>query len=329
MRLARSRQFATLAAMTALEVVRRPVVTLLTAACVVVTALTPLLLLHAFGEDGKLARDSGLAVHFVLGLFVAGYAAATLSDERRGGTAASVLSKPVGRTLFFLAKFAGVAAVLAAFSFCAVLATLLAARTAEQFSVGPGIAGHVTDWQTGLLLLAAPFAALAAAGYLNFTRRRAVGASAFGALMIGLALVLFAAGCFDRFGHPAPYDLRVDARLIPAGALVTLALLTLGALAVTLAARLDTAPTMLACSFVFLAGLMADSWMGRLRESVPWAAGLLGAFPNWRHFWMADALSGGGCIPWGYVAQAGGYAALLSAAVLCAGACLFQSADVT
>lgn len=315
--------------MTALEVVRRPVVTLLSSAAVLTSALTPLLLLHAFGEDGKLARDSGLAVHFVFGLFVAGYAAATLSDERRRGTAAAVLSKPVGRTMFFLAKFTGVACVVIAFSFCAVLATLLATRTAEQFSVGPGIAAHVTDWQTGLLLLTAPFAALAVGGYLNYTRRRTVGTAAFGALMLILLLVTLSVGCFDRFGNLAPYDLRVDWRLLPAGALITTALLTIGAFAVTLAARLDTVPTMMICSFIFLAGLMADAWMGRLAEIVPWAATALGAFPNWQHFWMADALSGGGHIPWGYVARAGGYAAPLAGAVLCLGAWLFESADMT
>jgi hypothetical protein len=309
MRAFRRRQFAALAALTALEVVRRPVVALLALSAVLLTALTPLLTLHAFGEDGRLARDSGLAVHCVFGLMTAGYGAATLADARRRGTAAAVLSKPVGRTAFFLARYAGVALVLAAFSCNATWATLLAARTAEQFTTGPGIAGPVTDWQTGILLAAAPFAALAAGGYLNYARRRAVGAAAFTTLCILLPLIAFAAGCFDRFGNPAPFAWRLDWRVVPAALLVTEAVLALGALAVALAARLDAIPVMLISGLVFLVGLA-------------------GIFPSWQPFWMADALSGGSRIAWGYAAWAGVYAALLAAGFLGLGTAAFRSAEV-
>jgi hypothetical protein len=310
MRTFRPRQFAALAALTALEVVRRPVVALLALSAVLLTALTPLLTLHAFGEDGRLARDSGLAAHCVFGLMTACYAAAALADERRRGTAAAVLSKPVGRTVFFLARYAGVVLVLAGFSWNALWATLLAARTAEQFSTGPGVAGPVTDWQTGLLLAAAPFAALAAGGYENYARRRAVGACTFGALCILLPLIAFAAGCFDRFGNPAPFAWRLDWRALPAAALVTQAALALGALATALAARLEPIPVFLIVGLVFLAGLA-------------------GLFPNWQPFWMADALSGGGRIAWRYVAWAGLYAGLLVTAFLGLGAAAFRAAEVS
>ena len=68
----RIRQFLTMAGLTAVEAIRQPICLLLTTACVVLTALIPLLTLHNFGEDGKLARDSGLAFHLVFGLLVAG-----------------------------------------------------------------------------------------------------------------------------------------------------------------------------------------------------------------------------------------------------------------
>src|SRR5262245_13254982 len=104
--------FVALTGLTAIEAIRQPIVLLLFTACVALTAITPMILLHAFGEYGKVSRETGLALHFLFGLLVAVQAAgSTLSREVREGTAAAVLSKPVGRTTFFLAKFAGIALV--------------------------------------------------------------------------------------------------------------------------------------------------------------------------------------------------------------------------
>ena len=106
----RLKQSIALAWLTAVEALRQPIVLLLTLSCVVFVALLPGLIMHVMGEPDRLVRDSALAVQFVGGLLLAGYTAcAAVKHEIQRGTVATVLTKPVGRTLFFLSKYAGVA----------------------------------------------------------------------------------------------------------------------------------------------------------------------------------------------------------------------------
>ena len=325
----RLRQFLSLAALTTLEALRQPIVLLLTATCVVLTALVPLTVMHSFGEDGKLVRDGAFAFHFVFGLFVAGYSASScLAREVRSGTASVVLSKPVGRNTFFLAKFTGVAAVILAFSACATLATLLGERVAEEFVFSRQMVGYFTDWQTGVLLLAATPVAFLVAGWVNYRTHRPFGSAALVFLLLCLLLVLFVSGFFDRVGRLSALDYRVEWRLTAVSALVTAALVVLAAFAVTFSTRLGTVPTLTLTSVVFLLGLRSDHLFGRrAAESLP-ATLLYRLVPNWQHFWMADALNAGGTVSTTYLLAALSYAALYSTGLLLVGMLLFQNTDL-
>lgn len=322
-------QFLTLARLTALEAVRQPICLLLVTVCVVLTALVPLILLHKFGEPGKLVRDSGFAIHFFLGLFVAGYAAAaSLAREREKGTAAAVLSKPVPRELFFLAKFFGIAFVLLCFSVCACISTLISERVAEKFVMRSDLMGYITDWQSGLMLLGAPVAAYAIAGAVNFRWRRPFGSVAFGVMVVLLIGVFLTCALFDRTGAFAPFDFRVDWRILPVSALVTLALMVIAAIALALAARAGTVPTLTASTVIFLVGLMSDHLFGGRTGPLGVARVLYWITPNWQHFWVVDALNGGGSVPWSYVGTVCVYAVCYTAGVLLLGLAAFRHADV-
>lgn len=323
------RQFLTLVRLTALEALRQPIILLLTTACVVLTAIVPLILMHNFGEDGKLARDSGFAFHFVFGLFVAGYAAcSSLTREMESGTAAAVLSKPVGREVFFLAKIAGIAAVVAAFSLCAGLATLLVERVAEKFVMGDTYMAYTTDYQTGTFLLAAPALAYLLAALMNYRLKRAFSSAAFGWLVVCLLLVLFAVAFFDRNGHFASFDFRVQWRLLPVSLLLTMALVVMSAVAAALSTRLRTAPTLAACCALLVLGLMSDYLFGRHADTSLAASALYRILPNWQHFWLPDALGGGGIVPKSYVLQVAGYALAYLAGVVGLGMLAFKHAEM-
>jgi len=323
------RQFRALAGLTAMECMRQPIFLLLTATCVSATALAPMLLMHRFGEEGRLARDSGLAFHFLFGLLATGYAACmALSRERTNGGGAIVLRKPVGRVMSFLAKFGGVACVALAFSFCAMISTLLAERVAERFLTLPEVSAFAEDTRTGRLLAAAPPAAFLVAGLIQWRYRRPFASTAF--LVLALLLVGITAGCgfYDYFGRWAPYDLRLDWRIVPAGLLVTLALLVAGAVALALSTRLAVTPVLAALVGVFLMGLLSDAIFGaRAADNALWA-GLYRLIPNWQHFWMADALGDGGTISAGYGLRATIYAILYMAGALSLGAAAFRNADL-
>ena len=282
------RKFLAIAGLTTLEALRQPFPLLLTATSVIAISLMPVLLMFTLGEAPKLVQDSALALHFVFGLLLGGYtASAALGREIRRGTLATVLSKPVERETFFLAKFAGVTGVLALFSIATGITTLLAGRLADNPAMSVSI-----------FLYAAPFAAFLLAGLLNYFKHRPFVSTAF------VLLVIFLAGVFLF----ATLTGNVAWRLLPASLLVSLATLVLAGIALALITRLDLVPTLAICTMIFLVGLMTDYLLGRAAESSRLAALAYNLIPNWQHFWLADALTGDGTIPWRYVGRVGIYA---------------------
>ena len=325
----RIKQFFALAGLAAVEAIRQPVCLLLTITCIILISLVPLMLMHYFGEDGKLVRDSALAFHFVFGIFLAGYAASSsLAREMRTGTASTVLSKPVSRQLFFFAKFAGIATLIITFSACALTATLLSERVAEKFCFTSKLVGYFTDWQTGKMLLAAPFIACLFAGIINCLTRRPFASIAFGLLLFFLLLVFFISGFFNRTGQPAPLDFRVQWRIIPASILITIALIVLSAIALSLSTSFSAVPTLAICGAIFMIGLISDFLFGRHAAGPGIAAFFYCIIPNWQHFWMSDALNEGGLVPWTYVLNVGLYALMYLAGILCIGVFLFSHAEI-
>ncbi len=325
----RLRQAVALAGLAALEALRQPVCLLLVLLSITLTSLLPFLILHRFGEDGKLVRDSAFALHAVFGIFVAGYAATTaLTREMEGGTASVVLSKPVSRTLFFLSKFAGVTAVVAIFSLGSGLATLLAERVAERFVVRGGSVGYLTDHQTGILVLMAVAGACVAGAMANYKRHRPFGSVTVAALLIGLVACVWIAGFFERTGAWAPFAFRLDWRLVPVSLLITLALVLMSALALALSAVVGTVPTLTLCGGIFVLGLMSDYLFGRYASESLWARVLYSVLPNWQHFWVCDQLNAGGHVAMSYVLMALLYALVYASALLCLGVAVFRQRDI-
>ncbi len=325
----RIRQFYTLAVLTAVESIRQPICLLLTTACVLLIGLTPVLLLHQFGEDGKLARDSGLALHFVFGIFIACYTASScLAREMRTGTASAVLSKPVSREVFFVAKFAGIVVVIFMFSSCAAIATLLSERVSMKFSMEPAVVGYVTDGLTGGMLLLAPFVAFLLAGLLNYYRKRPFESTAFGLLLAMLIVVLLVSGFFERTGQFSPYDLRIHTGIISMSAMVTLALVVISSIAITLSSRLNIVPTMIICSAVFLLGLMSDYLFGQKALDSTLFLVIFSLIPDWQNFWTLDVLKDGGAVPWRYVMHAAFYAVSYSAGIMLLGLLSFSRKEM-
>ena len=96
-----------------MELVRQPVFLLLMTGSLLFEIFLAVPYYFAFGDEPKLVENSALAVMLLTGLFGAVLcASSSLAREIRTGTALAVLSKPVGRTRFLLAKYAGLAGAL-------------------------------------------------------------------------------------------------------------------------------------------------------------------------------------------------------------------------
>lgn len=325
------KQFITLAGMTSLEAIRQPICLLLSSTCVLLTGLVPLITLHQFGEEGRLARDSGLAIHLVFGLLISGYIAGTsLNREMKSGTASAVLSKPVSREMFFLSKFAGIVLVIILFSICATMATLLSERVAEKFQTTGAVHGYVTDWQTGIMLICAPFAAYLLAGFFNYKLRSPFESTAFELLLLTLVCIIIASCFHERSGHMSPFTFIFKWQVISASLLITIALVIISAIAISLSTRFEIIPTMCITSGIFLLGLISDYSFGRLMMEGSFLCGVLyRILPDFQHFWLSDAISDGGVIPLQYITNAALYAVTYTAGILCLGVISFRKSDMT
>lgn len=316
------RQFITLAVLTALENLRQPLTLLLATSGVAGMTLLPLITTQTLGESAQMIADGALAFHFFFGLLLAGIAACqSLTHEIRRGTAATVLSKPVGRELFLLAKFAGVAMVMLYFSALATISSMLSARAAAE-------AFQIDWWGVGPLAGAIVLAYLGA-GLVNYFTRRPFNSDAAMFLLIGVMAAFTLSSFVSREGEwTAGFGSAFRWGLVPVNALVAMGLLVLAAIATALATRLTLVPTVSICSLLFLGGLMSDYLLGRHAATSRAAAALYAVFPNWQHFWVVDALHLDQPVPMAYVRGVALYALFYLIGILALGIVSFRHVEI-
>ena len=256
------RQFITIATNAYMELVRQPVFLLLMTSSAVFEIFLATPYYFAFGDEPKLVKNSTLAVMLLAGLFGAVLSAsASLAREIRSGTALAVLSKPVGRAQFLLAKFAGLIVALSVLTYVNLVAALLASRMAFDAY------GSTDLFALGLFVLSL-VAAYVLGGFSNFFLRRPFVSDAVFSLLVMVTVAFVVINFFDQHGAPREFATGVDWRLIPAAVLILFALWILAGLALACSTRFDMIPTLAICSALFLLGIMSDYLFGRRAEPV-------------------------------------------------------------
>lgn len=149
-------QLLAIARFSALELLGTPAVLLLMLTASVGTLVLPLFQFQRFSEDGRLARDCGLATAFLFGLFLVAGSAGRLRRALTDGTAAIALTKPLSRGVWFCGQLLGSAGMLLWFLLGMSAATL----TAEAFSPQYHTTGAYADVRGVLSSLLFPVVAL-------------------------------------------------------------------------------------------------------------------------------------------------------------------------
>src|SRR5579862_3367588 len=269
------RQFITIATNAFMELVRQPVFLLLMTSSAVFEIFLATPFYFAFGDEPKLVKDSTLATMLLAGLFGAVLSAsASLAREIRSGTALAVLSKPVGRAQFLLAKYLGLMVALALLTYVNLLSALLASRMAfdaygstDLFAVGIFTLCFVVAYSLG--------------GFSNFFLRRPFVSDAVFCLILMATVAFIVINFYDKHGKAQAFATGVDWRMVPASVLVLFALWILAALALACSTRFDMIPTLAICSALFLLGIMSDYLFGRRAEPV-WRYDLQGEVTSHR-----------------------------------------------
>jgi ABC-type transport system involved in multi-copper enzyme maturation permease subunit len=274
-------------------------------------------------------NNSVLAAMLLSGLFGAVLSASSsLAREIRTGTALAVLSKPVGRAQFLLAKYAGLAAALTVLTYVNMVGVLLASRMAFD-------AYGKTDLPALGIVAAGIAIAYALAGFGNFFLRRPFVSDAVFGMVIFTTLAAFVVFQFTRQMQSLGTVAQVNWNLLPAGILILFALWILAALALACSTRLDTIATLSVCTAFFLIGLMSDYFYlkagGTVAGGAPWwASTLYTVLPNWQIFWLADAIeSGKSTFHWDYVGKAFAYMVCYAGAALAVGTALFEERELS
>ena len=308
-----------------MELVRQPVFLLLLTGSVLFEIFLAVPYYFAFGDEMKLVKTSSLAIMLLAGLFGAVLSAsASLAREIRTGTALAVLSKPVGRTQFLLAKFVGLAAALTLLAYVNLVGVMTASWMAFD-AYGKTNLTAIGIFGGGVVL------AYALAGFSNFFLRRPFVSDAVFALVVMITLAAFIILQFTKQMQSLGEWAAVDWRLVPAGILILFAFWIFAAVALACSTRLDMIATLTVCSAIFLLGLMSDYLFGQLAERGSWwASALYSAVPNWQLFWLADALeTGKSTFHWAYVGKALGYAVGYAGAALAVGVALFEERELS
>ena len=230
------RQFITIAVNAFMELVRQPVFLLLMTASALFEIFLATPYYFAFGDEPKLVKNSVLAVMLLAGLFGAVLSAsASLAREIRAGTALAVLSKPVGRAQFLLAKYAGLVVALTVLTYVNLVAALVASRMTFD-------AYGSTDLPAVGIFAGGVVVAYGLAGFSNFFLRRPFVSDAVFALMIMVTVAAFLIFQFTTQMESMNTLAAVDWRLVPAAILILFALWILAALALACSTRFDMIP---------------------------------------------------------------------------------------
>lgn len=253
-------QLRAIAWITVLEALGHPATLLLTLASAAGTLALPLFQFQRFTEDGRLARDCGLATAMFFGVLLAAGGACRLTRALGDGTSAVALTKPVSRGLWLCGHALGTGVALMAYWLTQGAAVLLA----EGFSPRYHTMGTYADVRGILISLAFLAAALVLAA-LNHRFRG-------GRFVLSAALLMpvLLWGRVLMLQGPHWGDLSALAAL-------ALGVAQAGALATALAVRCPPGMTV-GLTLAAVAGAMV--------------------FLNGSAYLPLDALSGGGQVPW-------------------------------
>ena len=281
------------------ECLREPIFFILLVAAISLIGLFPSLSLFVFREQIKLVIDSSMATTLVFGLVAAVLCASnTIYREIKNGTVLSLLSKPVSRWNFIIAKMAGILATLSVFVFSCNAATVISIRVAnDQFQL---------DFFTfytyyGMIALCSLWGA-----FRNFYSRKSFPASTIVSMLITIPAFVLFLQVMPLDGNAMLFPWEV----LPALVLLFFAVWSMGAITVMFSAKLDMITNLCASSALFFAGLVSDYFLGGSEASFSMAAIVYAIIPNWQFFWLADALASKTPIPWAYVGWAAVYISL-------------------
>ncbi len=314
---------------TFIETLRQPVYAVIIVAALLLFFMSPSIAMYTMDDDNKLLREIGLSTLFLASLFIAIFSASgAVAEEIENKTITTVLSKPVQRPIFIIAKFFGVVAAVALAHYICTIALLMAIRHGVMLSVD-----DTHDWTVVGTAATTIAAAFLLSAFFNYVYDWKFSSTAI--ILVGIFATFDIVFLYfiDRNWQFNPQNNGINALDVYGAILLLLAAIIIVALAVAFSARFNIVVTLSACIGIFLLGLISDYTFGRFAETEWWAK--IGRFlvPNLQIFWISDAIyeSGEGgeiVVPLKYILISASYAVCYTTAILLSAVALFQRRQV-
>jgi len=314
----------TIAKNTFIETLRQPIYAVIIVAALLLFFVSPSLTMYTMSDDNKLLREIGLSTLFLSSLFIAIFSASgAVAEELRNQTITTVLTKPVQRPIFIIAKFLGVAAAVVLAHYICTIALLMAIRH--------GVLETVNDTHDWTVMGAAGVGVIAVvllSAFFNYTYDWKFSSTAMVMAGVFATLIIIFIALIDRNWKFNPAENKLNAVDIYGSVLLLMAAIIIVALALALSCRFNIMVTLSACLGIFLLGLVSDYVFGRFAEAHLWAQ--IGRYlvPNLQIFWISDAIYEGSQVPLRYVLAGASYALCYTAAILALAIALFQRRQV-
>jgi ABC-2 type transport system permease protein len=314
----------TIAANTFTETLRQPVYAVIVVASLLLFLLAPALTMFTLGDNSKFLREISLSTLFLTSLFISIFAASgAVAEEIGNKTITTVLTKPIQRPIFILAKFLGVAGAVGLAHYLCTIALLMAIRHGVMETVN-----DTHDWSVITTAVAVLLLSILITAFFNyfydwkFSSTAIVLAALFAT--VGIVFLAF----FDCNWRFDPSKNAIHLMDIYASILLFLGAIVIVALAVALSSRFNIVVTLAGCIGLFLLGLISDYTFGRFADSHILANIAYHIVPNLQVFWVSDAIYEGSTIPGRYILISGLYALCYTTGILSFAVALFQRRQV-
>ncbi len=264
-------QTLTIARNTFVESIRQPIFFILVVASGLMQVFNTMLSAYSMGfteetevfGDDKLLLDMGLATVMVCATLLAAFmATSVLAREIENKTALTVISKPIGRPLFVLGKFAGVSG--------AILLAVAVMLLFLLFAIHHGVMSTARDQIHGPVVLFSSLAVLTAVGlaiWTNYFYGWVFPSTAVVAMLPLLLLGYVGAMALDETWTVVSPRAAFKPEILKASGCVALSMLVLTAVAIAASTRLRQVMTIVVCAGVFMLGLLSNYLLGRFAFS--------------------------------------------------------------
>ena len=310
----------TIARNTFTEAIRQPVYAAIIFTALLLIFLSPSLTMYTMSDDNKLLRELGLSTLFLAGLFVAIFSASgAVAEEIENKTITTVMTKPIPRPVFIIAKFLGVFAAIILAHYICTIGLLMAIRHGVLTS-----ASDPHDWTVIAAAAAATGLTLILTAFFNYIYDWKFSSTAMVMLAFFATISVVFLAFIDRDWKFNPAGNGINTSDVYGSILLLLAMSVIAALAVAFSARFNTVITLCLCLGIFLLGLISAYIFSRFADQHLWAKAGEILVPNLQVFWISDAIYEGNPVPLKYLYIVASYAICYSAGILSLAIAAFQ-----